>query len=150
MTPARWLSLTSTASDRLERWLTPAAGPHGRLLEGPQARRGLAGVEHLHGRIAGVGRGDEPRVRVAMPERWPRKLSAVRSAVRIGRSGPVTSITVSPGTSSGAVGDVPGQRQRRVELAEGLGGTGPPGQHPVLAGPQGELRRRRPRAPAPR
>ena len=35
-----------------------------------------------------------------MPESRPKKLSAVRSAVRIGRNGPVTSITVMPASST--------------------------------------------------
>ena len=61
LVPARWLSLTSTASDRPARWLVPAAGPHGRLLERAQARRRLAGVEHRHRRVALVRRRDELR-----------------------------------------------------------------------------------------
>ena len=43
--PARWLSLTNTASERLARWLVATAGPHGSLLKQAKSRRRLAGVE---------------------------------------------------------------------------------------------------------
>ena len=113
LVPARWLSLTRTASDSPARWLVAAAGAHRRLLEGAQAGGGLAGVEDLDRRVALVRGGDERAVRVAMPDRWPRKFSAVRSAVRIGRSGPVTSMTVSPADSSLPSADVPHERRGR-------------------------------------
>ena len=77
---------------------------------------------------------------MAIPERRPKKLSAVRSPVRIGRNGPVTSITVMPASSTLPSSACQIKRQRGVQLPEGLGGTGPAGQHPGLAGPQREVR----------
>ena len=43
-------------------------------------------------------------VRVAMPDRCPRKFSAVRSPVRIDRNGPRTIPNTSPGASSAPSG----------------------------------------------
>ena len=94
------------------------AGAHGRLLEergGPAWSCGCRGPA-----TAGCARGRPSTncaVSVATPERWPRKLSAVRSAVRIGRSRPVTSSTVSPADSSVAVGRVPRELERRGRRA---------------------------------
>ena len=91
-----------------------AAGADGGLLEGPQPGRRLARVED---RDAGVHRGTastSARVAVAMPERWPRKLSAVRSAATIERIDPATVATTSPGDERGRRR---GARRRRRALA---------------------------------
>ena len=98
--PARWLSLTSTASESPARWLVP---PPARTAAFSRRRR--PGVVLRVSRMATAGlrswaAATKRAVRVAMPERWPRKFSAVRSAVRTGRSGPAISATVSPGFSS--------------------------------------------------
>ena len=58
--PARWLSLNITQSDEVAAVVPAAPGPHRRLLERAQARRGLAGVPDA-GRAAGRGRVDEAR-----------------------------------------------------------------------------------------
>ena len=63
----------------------PAARPHRRLLQRAQAGCRLAGVPHAHARPAAS---TNAAGSVAMPDRWPRKLSAVRSAVRTDASGP--------------------------------------------------------------
>ena len=84
LVPARWLSLTSTASERPTRWLVPPPARTAAFSRRRRPGRGLAGVEHRDRRVACVRRRHERAVSVAMPERWPRKFSAVRSAVRIG------------------------------------------------------------------
>ncbi len=56
----RWLSFTSTASDNPARWFQPPPGPHGRLLEHPEARRRLSRVEHPGGGVRGGDGVDEP------------------------------------------------------------------------------------------
>ena len=60
-----------------------ATGAHRRLLEGAQARRRLAGVPDAGAAVRRPARSGA--CSVAMPERWPRKFSAVRSAVRMAR-----------------------------------------------------------------
>src|SRR5438309_5563424 len=79
-----------TASDRLPRWLAP---PPARTAAFSRARR--PGVVLRVSRIrhrppAAAAASAWARVRVAMPDRWPRKLSADRSPVRTDRSGPLT------------------------------------------------------------
>ena len=54
VTPPRWLSFTSTASDRLARWLSPPPARTAAFSQGPQSRGGLAGVEDPHPRVAGA------------------------------------------------------------------------------------------------
>ena len=64
-----------------------------------------------------------------MPDRWPRKFSAVRSPVRIGASGPRTMPRTSPSASVRTLVHRPGHLDRRVDLGEGLGGAARPRQH---------------------
>ena len=87
----RWLSLTSTISESEPRWFTPppartaafsSARSPGRVLRVSQIRARLPG--------ASAPASTKRRVKVATPERWHRKFSAVRSAVRIDASGPST------------------------------------------------------------
>ena len=132
------------------RWLVPPPGAHGRLLEEAEAREGLARVEHLHRRVAGVAAATKCAVSVATPERWPRKLSAVRSAVRIGRSGPADVEDGVARLQLVAVGGVPLERQAGAEAAERLVGAGAAGEDAGLARPQRVVRRGASRAPAPR
>ena len=151
LVPARWLSLTSTASERPARWLVPAAGAHGRLLEGAQARRGLAGVEDLRPRVALVGRRDEARGQgrdtreVAQEvERRPlggedRSQRARHLEHRLAR--PTARRRRPRATRARARG----RPARKASSAQSR-----PGQHAVLAGPQREARRRRPAAPGRR
>ena len=142
--PARWLSLTSTASESPMRWLVPPPARTAAFSRRRRPGQGLARIEHLGGRVGLVRR----RRRSApsawrSPERWPRKLSAVRSAVRIGRSGPVTSSTVSPGLSSSPsaacqASSSPGPTRRKASSAQAR-----PARTPRWRGPQRVARRRR-------
>ena len=134
-TPPRWLSLTSTASERLPRWLCP---PPARTAAFSNARRpgvvlrvsmtrvaGLAAVHGVH----------EPRVREATPDRWPRKFRAVRSA---GEDGPERARDLRPPRRR-----APPRRRRPGASStttagsswrEGLDGAGPAGDDPVRPG----------------
>jgi hypothetical protein len=91
---AMWLSLISAASPRPIRWFTP-----------PPQRTAYFSSARSPGTVLRVSRTNTPvpsmasthaRVAVAMPDRWVRKLSSVRSAVRISASGPSTRATTSP------------------------------------------------------
>src|SRR5262245_29349500 len=93
---SRWLSLSSTQSDRLPRWLDP---PPARTAAFSSARRPGVVLRVSHTRRsppASVMASTKRAVRVATPDRWPRKFSAVRSAVRMGASGPRTSAMATP------------------------------------------------------
>ena len=139
VTPARWLSLTSTASDRLDRWLTPPPACDRRLLEGAESRRGLARIEHLHRRIAGMRRGDVARRQGGDPREPAQEVErrALRREDRPQRPGDLHHRRA--GRQHAAVGGVPDQG----EVGARAGGRsrwrrpGRPG--PRLAGPQGEL-----------
>ena len=76
------------------------AGPDRGLLEGPEPgvvlRVSSTRVAGLAARTASTYR----RVREATPDRCPRKLSTVRSAVRMERREPMTSATRSPGATA--------------------------------------------------
>ena len=83
---AMWLSLISAASDSDIRWLTP-----------PPQRTAYFSSARSPGRVLRVSRmlAPEPRmvsvqirVRVATPDRWVSRFSAVRSAVSRSRTGP--------------------------------------------------------------
>ncbi len=100
LVPARWLSFTRTASDSPERWLVP---PPARTAAFSRTRRPgvvLRVSSTATDGLLSCAAATNCAVSVATPDSRPRKLSAVRSAVRIGRSGPVTSSTVSPAASS--------------------------------------------------
>ena len=136
LVPARWLSLTRTASDRPARWLVPPPARTAAFSSSAQARRRLARVEHAPPRGCSRARpSTNCAVSVATPDRRPRKFSAVRSAVRIGRSGPVTSSTVSPAASSSPSVGEPAQVDRRGRRAgrSPWRSRGPPAPRP--AGP---------------
>ena len=75
-------------------------GADGRLFQHTEPRHGLARVEDLHGAVAHVSGLDELRREGRHAGEVTEKFSAVRSAVRMGRSGPVTSMSVSPVTST--------------------------------------------------
>ena len=117
-----------------------AAAAHRVLLQGAQARRRLAGVEHLRARARELAR-PAPRVAVATPDARLARLSSVRSATSSTWTGPASTASTSPahdgvavlarGTSrSGA-----GRPRRRRDLP----------QRPPA--PRRAPRRRRPRAP---
>ena len=135
---ARWLSLSRIQSDRLPRWLAPPAGPHRRLLQAAQARAWSCGCPRC-----GCRRPRRPAPRSAgsgwrCPRGGPRKLRAVRSAVRIEASGPSHRGQRGAGRGQVAVGRRPGHHHRRIDLGEGLGGAGRARHH---------ARRRAPRRP---
>ena len=87
----RWLSFTSTISDSDPRWFTP---PPARTAAFSSARRpgSVLRVSQTRARLPGASAAasTKRRVNVAIPERWQRKFSEVRSAVRIDASGPST------------------------------------------------------------
>ena len=112
-----------------------ATGAHRRLLEGAEPRAWSCGCRGPAPRVALVRGRHEARGQRGDARRWPRKFSAVRSAVRIGRSGPVISMTVSPVDTS-AVG------RCHTRVTRGRPGEG------LLAQPA--RRRRRCGAPAAR
>ncbi len=80
---ATWLSLIRAASDSDIRWLTP---PPQRTAYFSSARRpGVVLRVSLIARRVPATASAHCRVRVATPDRWHSRFSAVRSAVRIGR-----------------------------------------------------------------
>ncbi len=106
-----------------------AARPHGRLLEGPQARRRLAGVQHACRRIGHPHRVDErpgegrharqvseeiERGPLGGDDRAQRPLEGRHHVSRADRR---------------PVGPLPTEVHRRVDLGEGLDDAGPTGQH---------------------
>ena len=74
----------------------PAAAPHRVLLQHPQPGQRLAGVPHPRA-ASPPSASHHDRVRLAIPDIWVRRFNAVRSAVRIARSGPWTVIRTWPG-----------------------------------------------------
>src|SRR5579875_2871570 len=95
----RWLSFTSTPSERLPRWLAP---PPARTAAFSRARSPgvvfLVSQTRQEGLTASTA-ATYRAVRLATPERWQRKLSAVRSAVTTERKLPVTVPITVPGSS---------------------------------------------------
>ena len=92
---AMWLSLINAASDSDIRWLTP-----------PPQRTAYFSSARSPGSVLRVSRiaAPEPRmvsvqirVRVATPDRWVSRFSAVRSAVSRSRTGPAALSSTSPG-----------------------------------------------------
>ena len=77
-----------------------AAGAHRVFLQGAQAGRGLAGADD-RAPCAARRRRPASRSRWRCRDRWQRKLSAVRSAVRMPRAGPSTVAMTSPGAHHG-------------------------------------------------
>ena len=114
--PTRWLSLMSTASSRPKRWFAP---PPQRTAYFSRARRPgvVLRVQTIAAWVPATAC-TSARVAVATPERWPRRLSAVRSPVRIARAGPlirasvVFAVTTSPSETSRLEPD------RRIEQRE--------------------------------
>ena len=104
----------------------PAPRPHGRLLQRPQP--GIV-LRVSHTRTSGPTASTKRRVSVATPDKWRAKFSAVRSAVRIEASGPLTSAATVPGHEVGPVGQVPLHGDLGVDLGEGLVHAGSPGEH---------------------
>ena len=126
----------------------PAAAAHGVLLQLAQPGRGLAGVAHRACRCRPPRR-PTPCVAVAIPDRWVRKLSRVRSAPSSSRSGALDpqhlGAAADPvAVARAAAGALPaGSRRRR-------GRPGPPAARPArpARGPPRRPRRRRRRAAA--
>src|SRR6266700_1127053 len=88
---AMWLSLISMASSRPKRWLKP---PPQRTAYFSSARSPgvVLRVQQMRVRVPAMRRTNS-WVAVATPERWPRKLSATRSAASTVRAGPATVIS---------------------------------------------------------
>src|SRR3954452_1321231 len=95
--PARWLSFTRTNSDSEPRWFTP---PPARTAAFSTARRPGSVLRVSQTRAVGPAASTKRRVSEATPERWHRKLSALRSPVRTERSGPDTSPTFVPAATA--------------------------------------------------
>ena len=108
-----------------------AAGAHGRLLERAQPGQRLAGVPDACATARRVGRGvDEAAGDGRDPERWQRKLSAVRSAVRTEASGPSTVPRTSPGATRSPSADPstarrPASTWRKVSVAHAVPASTP-------------------------
>src|SRR5579875_3512533 len=97
---ARWLSLSRTPSESDARWLAP---PPARTAAFWSARRPGSVFRVSTTRVDGLAAptaSTTRRVAVATPDRWHRKLRAVRSAVRIDASGPRTSPTTDPASTA--------------------------------------------------
>src|SRR5580704_10676757 len=89
---AMWLSLINTASSRPKRWLKP---PPQRTAYFSSARSpGVVLRVQMMRALVWAMRCTKAEVAVAMPDRWPRKLSAVRSAERIARALPAIVINL--------------------------------------------------------
>ena len=122
-----------------------SARTHRGLLERPQARGRLPGVEYPGGRVRLATAATKSAVSDATPDRWPRKLNAVRSEVRIDRSGPADFCDDVAGFHLGPVEAVPCHDEFRVDLGEGLDRTGATGDHPGLPADDDDGRTRRSR-----
>src|SRR6266508_3806442 len=88
----KWLSLIRTASDSEARWSEPP--PAATASRSSDLRPGV--VLRVHRTSAGRAASTTLRVRVATPDRWPRKFMATRSARSTDRAGPSTTARVSP------------------------------------------------------
>ena len=95
--PARWLSFTSTNSESEPRWFTP---PPARTAAFSTARSPGSVLRVSQIRATGPAASTNRRVSEATPDRWHRKLSALRSPVSTDRSGPDTSPTLVPGLTA--------------------------------------------------
>src|ERR1700728_643691 len=95
---AMWLSLISTASSSPKRWLKP---PPQRTAYFSSARNPGAVLRvQMTRALVWAMRLTNSAVAVAMPERWPRKLSAVRSDDRMARALPEIVISLVPGLTA--------------------------------------------------
>ena len=117
--PARWLSLTRMPSDSEPRWLTP---PPARTAAFSRARRPGVVLRVSRMRARSPAASTKRLVRVATPDRWPRRLRAVRSAVSTGARGPDTRAITVPGASRSPSArshstSMPGSTARNVSAA---------------------------------
>ncbi len=102
--PARWLSFTSTKSDSEPRWFTP---PPARTAAFSSARSPGSVLRVSQTRAGRRRPRTKRRVAVATPERWQRKLSAVRSPVSTDRERPAHRTELGAGADRVAVVDEP-------------------------------------------
>ena len=117
-----WLSLISMASSRPKRWLKP---PPQRTAYFSSARRPgvVLRVQQMRVCVPATRRTNSC-VAVATPERWPRRLSAARSAASTARAGPVTVIsavlaaTLAPSRACAAI-SISGASRRNAAAASG-------------------------------
>ena len=129
--PARWLSFTRTASDRPARWLVP-----------PPARTAAFSRTRSPGVVLRVSRTCDRRVALVRRRHVLRgqrgDARQVAEEVERGALGGEDRAQRArhlhdrvAGRHLGAVGHVPDELERGVDLPEGLDGAGPPGQHAV-------------------
>ena len=115
-----------------EAMVEPAAAAHRVFLQRAQAGRGLARAADARVACRAMRRTNSC-VAVATPDRWPRKLSAARSAASTARAGPVDCHQRGLGRDLVAVARVRGDLDLGRELAECGGGQRQPGDHAGLA-----------------
>ena len=135
--------MTSTRSDRLPRWFEAAAGPHCRLLQGPQPGRRLAGVEDPGGRVGRRTASTNRRVRrgharQVTEEVERRALGGEDRAQRAGHLGHDR-----PGRHRRAVGAAASRPRRGSTWANASTAHRRPGQHPGRRGPRSRAGPRR-------
>ena len=128
--PARWLSLTSTNSESVPRWFTP---PPARTAAFSTARRPGSVLRVSQIRATGPAASTNRRVSEATPDRWQRKLSALRSPVSTERNGPDTSPTLVPGATTSPSSRSQCTCDRGIELGEHLVGARGAREHAVGA-----------------
>ena len=92
-----WLSLIRTESPRPIRWLLPP--PHRTACFSSSRRPGSVLRESRTTAPVPATAATQRAVTVAMPDRWQRKFSAVRSAVSSPRTGPRRTIAGRPAAS---------------------------------------------------
>ena len=143
LVPARWLSLTSTASERPTRWLVPPPARTAAFSSWRKPGVVLRVSSTSTDGLLSCAAATNCAVSVAMPERCPRKFSAVRSAVRMGRKRAGHLQQGGSGLERVAVLGPPLEREPGPEPAERRVGRRPAGQHAGLAGPQRVVRRGR-------
>ena len=114
---AMWLSLIRIASSRPKRWLKPPPQRTAYFSKRAQAGRRLARAADARAWCARSAC-TNAAVAVAMPERWPRKLSAARSADSSARASPSIGHQRGPGRDRVAVALVRRDRHGRIELAQ--------------------------------
>ena len=118
--PARWLSFTSTSSDSDPRWFTP---PPARTAAFSSERRPGSVLRVSSTRTRSPAASTNRWVAVATPDRWHRKLSAVRSPVSTDRNEPGDRTDLGARAREPAVVDQPVDLHGGVELGEHLGGA---------------------------
>ena len=130
---AMWLSLIRIASSSPKPMVECAAAAHRVFLQRAQARRRSCAMQQTRARVCAMRRTNSAAAD-AMPERWPTKLSAVRSAASSARaSPPIVMIVVLAATAARRRRTLPVISAVRIEPAEDRGRDRQPGDHAGLA-----------------